>query len=708
MLASNQIQMETFNDLKEDVDKLKKIESNIVSWFDYFKENIEESHSDVLFALGNQWESYEIAEFELRQKVYLVSNVLWSQITQIIAEDRQNTPQTEVRNLDDSATQQEINLFDGILKNIAYNSNSNIAYQTAFLWSLTGGFGAWRICIDYEGLKSFNKIAKILPIKDPTMTYFDPNANEPTKSDGEFCGVYTRMALDEFRAKFPDVDISEMVSMNPPTTNSGNFIWYTPNEITVCEHFQKIYESTTLYLLNNGETILEKDLEERLKELRKEQKEKEQITNQLHLNQRGIVASKELLDHIAPKIKIVSTRETETCKIKHYKLIKDKILEESEYPGDRLPIIFVDGDSIFINGKQRTKSFIKNAKDMQRFLNFCISEIAQSLKTAHKGKFMASTQQVGDFMELWKNPENPSSVLLFDPQPGSGATAPTYIPPTEVSHSLLAQPASILNLIQNILGRYEASRGAQGNEQSGIAVKNRAKQGNLAVYVYLDNLYKAKEETARHIVNILPDILSNNTHVAMKNKEDKIELIKLNEQNKLKKLSFDVSVTIGSSFEMQKSEAYAQLMQLIGMNPQALAPLLSDLVAENTNLENTQKIVERIRDFVVPPEVIAKEQGKKLQPKQPNPQLVIAQQESQARLMEAQAKIAKVQQDSQVSNVKAQAEIGKAQLEYHGKLAQSVGDTRHLATERENEKLRAELDKHKSYLSYLHQMLPKY
>lgn len=665
--------------LKTDEDILRKMENNVQKWYSAYKENIDRFQSDVNFSFNDQWEGYERGEFLQRQKVVLTINVLYSYLMQIIAEQRQNSAQIEVRNLDGRAQQSEITMVENMLREIAYQSDSDLAYQTGFKCALMGGFGAWRVTIDYESHNSFDEAVKIVRIKDPLKCYFDPDAQHPTKCDGEYCGIYTRMTPEEFAAAYPEIDNPR--SALPPISSSNDFNWFDGKEITVCEHFQKVYEKKKLCKLSNGDAVLEEDLKEHLAFLNEQREDQmtelraKWMETQRQNNISGIVEplNDETINSHIPKIKVVDERETTVTKIKQYKFIKDVILEEGEFYGHMLPIVFVDGDTEMLNGKECCRSFIRFARDAQKLLNFNVSEIAQKMKVSRGATFMATATQIGgEYKELWRNPEASIAALLYNPDPMAMANggAPIVMPAQELPQTLLGMPGTILNLIQLILGRYEANKGEQGNEQSGRAIANRAKQGNLAVFVYLDNLNAAIEQTARICLHLLPYILTENRYIGLRARDGKTNFtqIKAVDLEKLKKMKYDVAVKAGSPFEMQKADSYAQLLSFIQLNPQALSTILADLAAENLNVSNVQQIVDRVKQFVVPSEIIAAETGQPPPPPKPNPQLEIAQKEAQARLMEAQAKLQKVSQDSNVAHMKTQAEVGKAMLDYQGKV----------------------------------------
>jgi len=688
------------NKLKDDVEIIRKIEYSIDKWYNDFSDNLDKAYDDTNFALGTQWGALEEAEFIVRQKIMLTINVMYSFVLNIVGEQRQNTPNLEVRALDPNIEQKIITFYEDLLRQIDYASKADVARQTAFMNALMGGFGAWRIAIDYDDEKSFNKKLYLQTIYDPfSNVYFDPNAQETTKSDGDFCGLHSTMSLEDFYQKYPHVDLPR--SLEPPTVNMGRFRWRDNDCITIVEHFHKVYTKTKLYKLSNGECVVKKDLKERLKELNEIREIYTTRLNRIYMLSRdkNIDASP---PPPMPEIKVEDERDTEICTIKHYKLIKDTILEEGVFPGNKLPIIFVDGDSHWINGKQETKSFISFAKDPQKFINMIMSDLAQMAKTGHKGEYLATEDMISDYKELWRNPEKYNIAKIYKPDPQAPGARPEYIPPAELPPSMVSATTNLFQMIQVTLGRFEANRGAQGNEQSGVAITNRAKQGNTSVFIYLDNLNRAIEQTGRICLDLIPEVYSDRGYASTRSREGKSSIIELDDSKKriMKKQSFDVSVSAGASFEIQKQEAFAQLMSIIQLL-QLPPTIVADLVAENTNLANTPQLIDRLRKFVVNPQIIAEESGQKAPPTPPDPQIIIAQKEAQARLMEAEAKIAKVKQDAQTGEVRAQAEIGKANIDYHAKAMEAMTDAKSRQLELENEQLKHQNEKHRNTLRAL-------
>jgi hypothetical protein len=213
--------------------------------------------------------------------------------------------------------------------------------------------------------------------------------------------------------------------------------------------------------------------------------------------------------------------------------------------------------------------------------------------------------------------------------------------------------------IESILGRYGPSLMDPMNERSGKAIFNTITQSNMGAKIYRKNNDEARWQVGRVILDLIPVLYDTERTISVASKDDSPKTIVLNQPqedgtikndvNIAKKLS--IRIVASSSFALQKKDNFDTLMKMIAMTPQS-APYLMDLAAANLDLENMPQIVKRIRNNIVPPQVLAKEEGKTLPPPPPNPQV-------QAQLADSQAKIAQ----SKAAIIEAQADMMKAQTE---------------------------------------------
>jgi hypothetical protein len=106
---------------------------------------------DLRFArLGEQWPAEVKRQREREGRPCLTINRLPAFIRQVTNDARQNRPMIRVHPVGDGADQETAEILNGLIRNIEYSSNADVAYDTALDHAVSGGFGYFRIC---DGLR---------------------------------------------------------------------------------------------------------------------------------------------------------------------------------------------------------------------------------------------------------------------------------------------------------------------------------------------------------------------------------------------------------------------------------------------------------------------------------------------------------------------------------------------------------------------------
>jgi hypothetical protein len=175
---------------------------------------------------------------------------------------------------------------------------------------------------------------------------------------------------------------------------------------------------------------------------------------------------------------------------------------------------------------------------------------------------------------------------------------------------------------------------------SGKARRERKLEGSMSAYVYFDNLNQAIEQGGRVVLDLLPVIAGENErHMVVSKSDGRTDSITLNKivgqsengepikDNTLEGGDYDVEIDTGPSFAVQKDIALEFFQQTLQANPQTF-PLIADLWAKNLDVQYMPQIAERFKTLV-PPQILAKEEGKELPPQPPSPQEQMARQQMQ-------------------------------------------------------------------------------
>lgn len=619
-----------------DSDLIDEIQKNIYEWYSYFGINYENGENDKQFTLMTQWSNSEQESITRLGLPYLQFNKLYDTCKKIISDARLISPSLQVRSKqyvspdDDEANidmQKRINIMQNFLRNLAYNSQAQIAYQTAFENAIYSGYGAIHIEYEYEDAKSFDRKITVKAVPVAEKAFFDPIAATPTKTDGNFCGVYYTVDKGVFEKIYPDIKYPESF----PDDSPQFFYWEDvgAETITIVDYYCKKWVRKSLVLLDNGVTVEKEKLKE-YEEMMAEQ---------------GL-----------PAPSVVDEREADDFEIWHYKCIRDTILEKNLFPSKILPVIYMDGDSYIWRGQQYTQSFVRQAIDAQRFLNYTGLAIAQGLKNARKEQFLVTADMVKGYEYIWQNPELYQGALMHNWDTKAGK--PEKLPPCEIPQSLYQNYERAGRDIQSILGVYDAALGAPTAEISGTAINAKAQQGHKAAGVFRDNLLRAIEDSGRCILSMVPSVYDTERTISLLKHDGTSDTARINEmmpdgsvKNDLREDIFDLSVEAGASYEVQKQTALDLLTKLVAVNPQTF-PLVADIMADNMDIINRPQLVERLRTLV-PPNILAKEKG---EPPPPPPPPTPPSPQDQLKQAELQLKQQKMQSEQMIDERKLQLE----------------------------------------------------
>jgi hypothetical protein len=624
----------------DEAEVLKKAREDLVLWDGYFGENVTRGKDDMNFVLRDQWSALERSEFSRLFKPAMTFNKLYDVTKKVIGEQRKNKPDLMVRSLTGKSTQKQIDLRADLVRTISYQSQNDLVYQTAFRQALMMGFGAFEICLEYESPKSFNQVIRYELIPDVTRTSFDPTALKPHKGDGNFCARQYLYTKEEFYATYPHV-------MNPVSYSDPrsllDFQWETRDTIVVCKYNRKEWYPVKILLLTDGTTMTVAEWEDMQKqiEMRKKLADGSQVVG-------------DIIRKTIPEIH--AERMSKDYIIRQYMLTQNQIIKFNDWPSKYLPLIFCDGDSNFINNQQYTRSFIHEAKDAQKFVNYVGSEVAAEIKNRRREQWLGTPDNIDGYEQMWRNPELQAGMLTAKPDPKTGAM-PQKMPPWELSQTLLQQYQRGCQDMREILGFSETEQ-LQGRDMSGKARRERKLEGSMSAYVYFDNLNQAIEQGGRVVLDLLPVIVGEFERPMIISKADgRTDSIVLNKilgededgnqikDNVLDQGDYDVEIDTGPSFAIQKDIALEFFQQTLQANPQTF-PLIADLWAKNLDVQYMPQIAERFKTLV-PPQILAKEEGKQLPPQQPSPQEQMMQMEMQQKQQEMTMNQQKMQLEEQ-------------------------------------------------------------
>lgn len=540
------------------------------------------SLEDIEFSTGKQWPDNIQQERERDGRPCLVINRIPQFVQQITNDQRQNRPSIKVHPVGDDSDVETAKIIQGIVRHIEYNSNADVAYDTAFDFAARGGFGFFRVITDFVSPNSFDQDIFIKRVKNPFSVYLDPTAQEPDGSDANWGLIIDYLESDDYKEKYPDSELASTGDWQSIGNNGP--LWMRDGSAAIAEYFYKEHREENLYLLSTGESILEPQLEKRLQEAQAA----------------GIPVS------------VVSKRKTKIPTIKWVKLNAVEILERTDWPGKYIPIIPVYGSDIDVNGKRVLEGIVRNAKDSQRMYNYWKSAETEAIALAPRAPFVGAEGQFEGHEQEWKTANRRNHAFLeYKPTSLNGQLAP---PPQRQTFEPAVQAISQASMmaaddLKATTGIYDASLGAQSQDTSGIAIQRRNNQAQTSNFHFIDNLTRSLRHTGRILVDLIPKIYDTARTSRIVGDDDTQKVVKVNvahqdEDGKpllyqLDAGTYDVTVDVGPSYASKRQEAAASMQSLAQSYPQIFG-IAGDLFVRNMDWPGAQEIAERIKKTLPP------------------------------------------------------------------------------------------------------------
>lgn len=612
---------------RKDPAKAEKVREYKRKWDNHWRTNIENYHAMTHFIMGEQWEEKEARLFEDYKKVPLTDNRLAPQMNHLLGEQRQNTPNLQIDPSDD-VKEQAADVRAALIKDISLSSHAKVIYQNAFEQACIGGFSAFCSGTDYDGDDTFLQHITKFGFTDPTKCFWDIGAQSPCKTDGMQSGFSTIYTRNRFRSLWGAKLEKQIGSSTTDISDEDDIMMTLSDEttITVLDVYERISTKDTLYELSNGQT---------LRSAQFSNLEKVKIDGKMMLVQNG------------EPVTVNRKRDLTIYSIKHSKWAGDFELENTDFPSKQLPLIYVDQHSYRDKkGKQITRSFFKDAKDSQRFLNYIRTQIAYLIKISRYDQFMASKQNVrgADTLQAWRDPQTVKGAIFYDESPNGNK--PEQLRPPEISQSLIVLAEGAANSIQATTGMFDSQMGEQGNEISKIAIDARTKAGNYNTYLPFDSLNRAIAVDGEITDEMIPNVYDTERTVSLEMKDTGRRKVTLNKprddygletENDMTKGSFKIRLVPGASQESQKTENLQSMDMVLSKQPDAFNAI-SDLYVENLPMANSIEMRNRLRATIDPAIIEAGKTGQPLPPKPPqqDPMVLLKQQELQQKMMQAQ------------------------------------------------------------------------
>lgn len=600
--------------MAQDEDFLSDCMEEFDECVDHEHDNRADALDDLRFArLSEQWPEKVRKQRETDGRPCLTINKLPASIRQVVNDARQNSPSITVHPMDSKADPKTAEVISGLIRNIEEQSNADIAYDTALDFAVTMGFGYWRVNTEYATEDTFDLDIRIKQVPNPFSVYGDPYNDGPDSADWNLAYVVDSISKRAFEKKYRD---AETVDWKAEPYNGLKAPWIDGERIQIAERWHREEVPKTILLLSDGLIVPEDEFK----------------ANKDTFTARGltVAGNRSVRGHLVTQV-IMSGAE---------------VLERRKWAGKYIPIIPVYGEDLNVEGKRHLRSMIRDAKDPQRMVNYWRTIATELVALAPKAPYIGPKGAFETDAVKWQSSNtNNYPYIEYD-----GQVAPSRQPFSGIPAGALQEALNASDDMKAIMGMFDASLGAQGNETSGRAILARQKEGDVGSFHFVDNLSRSVRHGGRVVLDLIPKIYDEPRIVRVLGIDGKAQAVPINQPVILRKDQppqpvpqpapgappvlmpgqpmpqqqqpapqgqpmdpetaeaiehvfdltsgkYDLTVDAGPSYTTQRQEAASQMMELLRAFPQA-APVIGDLLASNLDWPGADEIAKRIKAYM--------------------------------------------------------------------------------------------------------------
>jgi hypothetical protein len=483
-------------------------------------------------------------------------------------------------------------ILNGLIRNIEATSRAGQAYDIGLASAVDGGWGYWRVNTNYAYADSFDLDVVIEAVPNPLAIWGDPYSSKADSSDWNIAFAGEMVPDATFEKKWKGADKVDWES--GPYVGLGD-PWREGKQVFVCERWTREEIAKEILLLSDG-SVVGADVFK---------------TQQEFFARNGLT--------------VVTSRQAPGYKVRQTILTGAEVLEKRDWPGSYIPIIPCYGEEANIEGKRYFRSLIRSARDAQQKYNVWDSAATELAAQAPKNGWIGPKGSFVTDAAKWATCNTQAwAYIEYDPVSGM---PPPQRPQTDFAGAAAAlqQAGAAAGDIKAITGIHDAGLGSMPeDQQSGKALMQLQRRGDIATFDYTDNQSRAIEHTGCVVVDLIPHVYSGERVIRILGPSgERLPPVPLGKEtpvidakgrpvrdqngNALTKIydlsvgKYDVTVEAGPNFATARQETLDALTTLIQAVPQA-AGVLGDVVVKLLDIQDADEVGERLR-AMLPPEI---------------------------------------------------------------------------------------------------------
>jgi hypothetical protein len=482
-------------------------------------------------------------------------------IRQVVNDARQNKPAIKCHPVDEKSDQETATILNGLIRNIEYTSDADVAYDTALEAAVTSGFGYWRVNIEYTHDDTFERDLIIERINNAFSVYGDPDSTAADSSDWNYCFVTEMITKEEFSRRWKD---NKPVDWSVSGYKALSSPWFDDENVLVCEYWIREPITRSIFQLSDGSTIDATVFDQ----------------------------SKDIFS--ALNLTIVQQRDVLSHRVVQYLMTGAEVLERNVWAGRYIPIVPVYGDEVNVEGVRYFRSLIRDAKDSQMMFNYWRTTATEIMALSPKAPFIGRKGSFNSDIDKWSTANTTNHAFIeYD-----GQEPPQRQAMPQPATGMLQEAVNASEDIKAIIGIFDPALGKPNNETSGKAILARQRESDTSTFHFIDNLNRAIRHTGRILVDLIPSVYNSQRIIRILGDDKKPQNIPIGQPTinpqgieriyDLTVGKYDVTVESGASFTTKREEAANQMLEFMRIMPQS-APMIADLLAKNLDWAGAMK-----------------------------------------------------------------------------------------------------------------------
>lgn len=570
-------------------DQLKDAETDEAIWLEAAErfrlaseaegENRANAIEDLEFADGQQWPDDLYKQRRQNLRPSLTINHTETLVKRVVNNMRQQRPRIKVHPVSDAKIE-DAKVAAGLIRHIETLSKASVAYDTGGESAVRIGWGYWRILADYPDANSFDQELFIKPVRNTMTVYIDPSAMMPDGSDADWCLISIKMKRTD--AKRNGIKLEDWTQTG---TGDNRRQWENKQEVRLAEYYRIKKVSDTLLQLADGRAI---------------------YASQYN--------SKREIYEMAGLIPVDGmSRATERRQLQWFKLNGSKVVDKRNLPGQWVPVIRCEGNTLDLNGEVRRKGMIRDLKDPARMFNYWETAKTEKLALSSKAPWVVAEGMTDGHQEWDDANQKPYSKLIFklvkDAEGNPLPLKPERMAAVEVEAGFAEAAQSAVQNLMMVAGMpHEPMQDAPGTVVSGVALRRRQALSDISHFQYYDNQTMSIAHTGRILLDLIPYYYSTQKMQRIIGEDGVPQMVQINEKvprgteqgifdikNDLQTGRFDVVMDTGPGYETKRQESAEAMIDLM-KTPigEAVAKAAPDVVVRSMDFPDADSLADRL------------------------------------------------------------------------------------------------------------------